>query len=79
MLTPLTALLLPNTVLSFMQKMTLAEARLILNLKRAPSAGDVHRSYAKVLKGNHPDRGGSPYLARKIGEAKDLLLKSTHR
>jgi len=64
----------------FQQKMDRKEALQILGLKDGPSTRnklkDAHR---RIMIANHPDRGGSPYLASKINEAKDLLEKSGAR
>jgi hypothetical protein len=57
-------------------KMTIEEAEDILGLKPGYTQEDVKSAYQKMMLKNHPDHGGSDYLASKINEAKDVLLKS---
>ncbi|EDO17634.1 hypothetical protein Kpol_1004p6 [Vanderwaltozyma polyspora DSM 70294] len=60
----------------FDPKMNQKEALQILNLKESnltkKKLKEVHR---RIMLANHPDKGGSPYLATKINEAKDFLEK----
>lgn len=37
----------------------------------------VKEAHRKVMVANHPDAGGSHYLASKINEAKDVMLGKT--
>lgn len=51
------------------------EALQILGLKEDASDKDVVLAHRKLMQKVHPDRGGSDYLAAKINQAKDFLLK----
>ena len=59
----------------FEPKMTRREASLILGVSPTANKAKVKEQFKKVMAVNHPDRGGSPYIAAKINEAKDLLEK----
>ncbi|KAF9971822.1 DnaJ sub C member 15 [Actinomortierella ambigua] len=60
----------------FEKKMDKREAALILGLKEAGmTPAKLKEAHRRIMLLNHPDRGGSPFLASKINEAKDLLDK----
>lgn len=58
----------------FQSTMTKREAALILGVRESTATEKVKEAHRKVMTANHPDAGGSHYLASKINEAKDMLL-----
>jgi len=54
--------------------MDAATARQILELEEDASKQDILAAHKRMMAKNHPDKGGSTYLASQINQAKDLLL-----
>nr|XP_056722153.1 mitochondrial import inner membrane translocase subunit TIM14-like [Euleptes europaea] len=57
----------------FEPKMTKRKAALILGVTPTANKGKIPEAHKRIMLLNHPDKGGSPYIAAKINEAKDLL------
>lgn len=54
--------------------MTKEEAYKVLGLEAGASPADVRQAHRRLMQRLHPDVGGSPFLAARINEAKDVLL-----
>ncbi|XP_054643081.1 dnaJ homolog subfamily C member 15 isoform X2 [Dunckerocampus dactyliophorus] len=63
----------------FEQQMSKREANLILGISPGSAKSKVSEAHRRIMLLNHPDKGGSPYLATKINQAKDLLDKDMRR
>ncbi len=61
----------------FKHTMDTEEAKLVIDIQH--SGQTVMQRYRTLIRINHPDRGGSPYIASKINQAKNLLIEQAPR
>jgi hypothetical protein len=55
--------------------MSRAEALTVLGLKEGASDEEIRAAHRRLILQTHPDKGGTNYLAAKINEAKDVLMR----
>ncbi len=55
--------------------MSRAEAFKVLGLQEGASDEEIRAAHRRLIIQTHPDKGGTSYLAAKINEAKDVLLR----
>jgi len=57
--------------------MDVAQALEILGLQAGASRSEIDAAYKALMVKNHPDQGGTDWLAARLNEARDTLLNQT--
>jgi DnaJ homolog subfamily C member 19 len=54
--------------------MTPAQAFEVLGLAPGATADEIREAHRRLMRANHPDAGGSTWIAARLNQARDLLL-----
>ena len=55
--------------------MTREEALEVLGLRPGASTADIRAAHLRLMRAAHPDSGGSDWLASRINQARDVLIR----
>jgi DnaJ family protein C protein 19 len=64
----------PSSANTSSGNMTRKEAYEVLGLSPGASKSDIRDAHRRLMRGAHPDAGGSDWLAVRINQARDILL-----
>lgn len=56
-------------------KLSVTQARLMLEVPATATTEEIIAAHRRLISRNHPDKGGSTYIAAQLNAAKDLLLE----
>jgi hypothetical protein len=59
--------------------MSAAEAYAVLGVRAGASEAEIVAAHRRLIQAVHPDRGGSDWLAARLNQARDVLLRDKNR
>ncbi len=64
-----------RTAASPQAQMSQSEAFSVLGLQPGASEAEIRAAYLRVMRAAHPDGGGTDWLATRVNQARDVLLR----